>query len=191
MSLFACMPLYARVWARCCSFFCRSRSRLGAFAFVLLRWFSLALVWAGLSMFVLMACSFGRSSGSTLGASFLFDLFKTSLSLLVHLLLHATSSPVHATSSSLVHELSHLFKLHMVDLFPRFDLNEPVREDGDDNVVFDLNEPKDDDGKAGFDLDEPEDDDGNSGFHLNEPPLEHGNGNASFHCFIVSSMSRF
>lgn len=46
------------------------------------------------------------SSGPTLGASFLLDVFRTPRSLLVHLLIHATSL-LHATYS-LVHELSHL-----------------------------------------------------------------------------------
>ena len=64
----------------------------------------------------------------------------------------------------------------MADSFPTFDLNEPVSEDDNGNVDFDLNDLENDDGDAGFDLNEPEDDDGDAAFDLNEHPLEHGNG---------------
>jgi hypothetical protein len=75
----------------------------------------------------------------------------------------------------------------MADSFPMFDLNEPVSEDDDGNVEFDLNDHehdtafalhdlKDEDGDAGFALHEPKDDDGDAAFDLNDPPLEHGNG---------------
>jgi hypothetical protein len=51
----------------------------------------------------------------------------------------------------------------MADSFPMFDLNEPISEDDDGNVEFDLNDHEHD---AAFALHDFEDEDGDTGFAL-------------------------